>query len=95
MSLGPQVRIIDITEADEYEEYLNRCLVGPMAKGCKRRIEYLKKAIPKGFRKKLDFRRGSRRSDRILSSRSVILSDTGGKSDSNELHLGSEKGKRP
>lgn len=24
-----------------------------MAKGCKRRIEYLKKAIPKGFRKKL------------------------------------------
>jgi N-acetylglutamate synthase-like GNAT family acetyltransferase len=53
MSLGPQIRIIDITEADEYEKYLKRCLVGPMAKGCKRRIEYLKKAIPKGFRKKL------------------------------------------
>ena len=45
--------IIDITEIAEYEKYLHRCLVGPPSKRYKKRIEYLKKAIPKGFRKKL------------------------------------------
>ena len=45
--------IIDITELAEYEKYLHRCLVGPPSKQYKKRIEYLKKAIPKGFRKKL------------------------------------------
>ena len=45
--------IIDITEIAEYEKHLHRCLVGPPSKRYKKRIEYLKKAIPKGFRKKL------------------------------------------
>ncbi len=47
------MRIIDITEKVEYEKYLQRCLVGPPSKRYKKRIEYLKEAIPKGFRKKL------------------------------------------
>mgnify|MGYP001057387212 CR=1 FL=1 len=53
MKIGSQTRIIDITEKDEYEKYLNRCLVGLPSKRYEKRIEYLKKAIPKGFRKKL------------------------------------------
>jgi len=51
--LGSQSRIIDITKMDEYKKYLNTCLVGPPSKACKRRIEYSKNAIAKGFRKKL------------------------------------------
>ncbi|MGA2309653.1 MAG: hypothetical protein ABSG57_08925 [Candidatus Bathyarchaeia archaeon] len=48
-----QARIVDITKADEYRKYLYRCIVGPPSKQCKKRMEYLKKAIPKGFHKKL------------------------------------------
>jgi len=46
-------RIIDITRRSEYEKYLHRCLVGPPSKRYKKRREYLEKAIPRGFRKKL------------------------------------------
>jgi len=53
MKPASQARIIDITKAVEYEKYLHRCLVGPPSKLYKKRIEYLKKAIPKGFHKKL------------------------------------------
>lgn len=48
-----QPKIVDITEVDEFKEYLYRCITGPPSKECKRRIEYLRYAIPKGFRKKL------------------------------------------
>jgi hypothetical protein len=48
-----QARIVDITTADEYRKYLYRCIVGPPSKQCEKRMEYLKKAIPKGFHKKL------------------------------------------
>ena len=48
-----QTKIVDITEGRDYEKYLHTCLVGPPSKRYKKRIEYLKKAIPKGFRKKL------------------------------------------
>ena len=48
-----QTRIVDITEKGEYEKYLQRCLAGPPSRGSKKRIEYLNRAIPKGFRKKL------------------------------------------
>ena len=53
MKVASQTRIIDITERGEYEKYLHRCLGGPPSKRYKKRIEYLKKAIPRGFRKKL------------------------------------------
>jgi L-amino acid N-acyltransferase YncA len=53
MSLAPNTRIVDITKLNEYQIYLNRCLVGPPSKSYKKRIEYLKKAIRGGFRKKL------------------------------------------
>lgn len=53
MKFASQSKIIDITEGGEYEKYLHRCLVGPPSKRYKKRIEYLKKSIPKGFRKKL------------------------------------------
>lgn len=47
-----KVKIIDITKNPEYEKYLYRCLVGPFRR-YRKRVEYLKKAIPKGFHKKL------------------------------------------
>jgi hypothetical protein len=53
MMVDSQAIIIDITEADEYEKYLNKCLVGPQSKRYEKRIEYLKEAIPRGFHKKL------------------------------------------
>ncbi len=53
MTSDSEVEIVDITEKSEYEKYLYRCLGGPPSKAYKKRIEYLKKAIPKGFRKKL------------------------------------------
>lgn len=53
MKSSSQTRIIDITQMLGYEEYLNRCLSGPPSKSCRRRIEYLKKSIPRGFHKKL------------------------------------------
>jgi hypothetical protein len=48
-----QIKIIDITSEGKYEKYLYRCLGGPPSKQYKKRIEYLKRAIPKGFHKKL------------------------------------------
>jgi hypothetical protein len=48
-----QIRIVDITEKGEYEKYLQRCLVGPPSRRYRKRIAYLKEAIPKGFRKKI------------------------------------------
>jgi GNAT superfamily N-acetyltransferase len=53
MALASQAEIVDITATKEYEKYLNRCLVGPVSKSCKRRIEYLKTAVLRGFHKKL------------------------------------------
>ena len=52
MTLSSQIKIVDITKNSEYEKYLHRCLVGPFRLYRKRK-EYLEKAIPKGFRKKL------------------------------------------
>ncbi|MDH5461557.1 MAG: hypothetical protein OEX09_04975 [Candidatus Bathyarchaeota archaeon] len=49
----PKAKIIDVTEGGKYDQFLHRCLVGPPTKRYRKRIEYLKKAIPKGFRKKL------------------------------------------
>jgi len=53
MQFDSKARIIDITKRSEYEKYLHRCLVGPPAKRYKKRIEYLNRAIPNGFHKKL------------------------------------------
>jgi len=47
-----QTKIIDITKVSEYEKHLHRCLVDPFRRYNKRQ-EYLEKAIPKGFHKKL------------------------------------------
>ena len=48
-----QVKIIDITEKTEYEKYLYKCLAPSPFRKYKRRHEYLNRAIPRGFRKKL------------------------------------------
>ena len=53
MQFYPEARIVDITKSSEYEKYLHRCLAGPPSKRYKRRIAYLKRAIPEGFHKKL------------------------------------------
>ena len=53
MKSAPQTTIVDITERGEYEKYLHRCLAGPPSRGNKKRIEYLRRAIRKGFRKEL------------------------------------------
>jgi hypothetical protein len=53
MERTSETRIIDISKASEYQKYLYKCLVGPQSKWYKKRIEYLKEAIPKGFHKKL------------------------------------------
>lgn len=50
---GSENKIVEIVGIREYERYLRKCLVGPPSKGSRRRIEYLKKAIPKGFHKRL------------------------------------------
>lgn len=47
------IEIIDITTGSKYEKYIYRCLGGPPSKHYKKRVEYLKQAIPKGFHKKL------------------------------------------
>ena len=52
MKLASETEIVDITKNGEYEKYLHRCLAGPFRR-YKKRIEYLRKAIPKGFHKKL------------------------------------------
>jgi L-amino acid N-acyltransferase YncA len=52
MRLEPQSKIIDITGIAKHQKYLHRCLAGPFRQ-YKKRTEYLKKAIPKGFHKKL------------------------------------------
>jgi len=52
MKPASKPKIIDITKVSEYEKYLYRCLIGPFAR-YKRRVEYLKTAIAKGFHKKL------------------------------------------
>lgn len=53
MTPASRVKIIDITHGGEYEEYLYRCLTGYPPRRYKRRAEYFKHAIPKGFHKKL------------------------------------------
>jgi len=52
MKFASQTKIVDITRMVEYEKFLHRCLAGPFRR-YKKRIEYLKRAIPKGFHKKL------------------------------------------
>ncbi len=52
IKLASRTGIVDITKIGEYEDYLQRCLAGPFRR-YKKRTEYLKKAIPKGFHKKL------------------------------------------
>ena len=53
MHFYSEARIVDITESSEYEKHLHRCLGGPPSRRNKKRISYLKRAIPKGFHKKL------------------------------------------
>ena len=96
MKSTPQTTIVDITERDEYEKYLHRCLAGPPSRGNKKRIAYLSRAIQKGFRKKLLILNGdivgqiehspSEVSYYPIVGDNVIVM---------KLHLGSEKSKRP
>jgi hypothetical protein len=53
VNLGSRARIVDITKTDEYEKHLYRCIAGPPSKHSKKRMEYLRQAVPKGFHKKL------------------------------------------
>ncbi|MDH5375507.1 MAG: hypothetical protein OEW95_06815 [Candidatus Bathyarchaeota archaeon] len=52
MKISSQTKIIDASKVSEYEKHLFRCITGPF-RGYKKRIEYLKIVIPKGFHKKL------------------------------------------
>ncbi len=52
MSKKDSIKIIDITENEDYSNYLQRCFVGPFRK-YKRREDYFTKTISQGFRKKL------------------------------------------
>jgi len=53
MKLSAQTKIIDITKIGEYEIYLYKCLAPVPFRRYGKRQEYLEKAIPKGFHKKL------------------------------------------
>jgi len=48
----PEVKILDVTEGSEYQRWLYTCFAMSFVKHEKRR-EYLVRAIPKGFHKKL------------------------------------------
>jgi GNAT superfamily N-acetyltransferase len=48
-----EVKIIDVTQNDEYEKYFYKCLAPIPFTPYSRRREYLEKAIPRGFHKKL------------------------------------------
>lgn len=48
-----EAQIIDITQNDKYEKYLYKCLAPMPFRRYSRRQEYLEKAIPKGFHKKI------------------------------------------
>ena len=52
MELTSEAKIVDIAKNSEYEIFLHRCLAGPFRQ-YKKRTEYLRKAIPRGFHKKL------------------------------------------
>jgi len=53
MKTASQIKIVDITRMDEYQKYLYKCLAPMPFRKYSNREEYLKKAIPKGFHKKL------------------------------------------
>jgi len=53
MNENLETKILDITENDEYEKYLYKCLAPMPFRKYRKRHEYLKTAIPKGFHKKL------------------------------------------
>jgi len=53
MKPNSQPRIVDIAKTVEYRKFLYTCIVGPPSKQSKKRIEYVEKAVPNGFRKKL------------------------------------------
>lgn len=53
MKSPSETKIVDITRRVVYRKYLHRCLGGPPSKQYRKRIEYLEKAIPRGFSKKL------------------------------------------
>jgi hypothetical protein len=48
-----KAQIIDITQNDKYEKYLYKCLAPMPFRRYSLRQEYLEKAIPKGFHKKI------------------------------------------
>lgn len=48
-----KIRIIEITKKPEYESYLYKCISPIPFRKYKRRDEYLKYAIPRGFKKKI------------------------------------------
>jgi len=53
MKSSSEVKIIDITKKPECEKYLYKCLAPAPFRKYKKRHEYLTKALPRGFRKKL------------------------------------------
>jgi len=53
MNENPETKIMDITEDTRHEKYLYKCLAPMPFRKYRKRQEYLKTAIPKGFHKKL------------------------------------------
>jgi hypothetical protein len=59
MKSKSKAEITDITKITEHETYLYKCLAPMPFRKFKGRREYLEKAIPKGFHKKLLFFNGT------------------------------------
>lgn len=53
MKPNDKLKIVDITRKSEYEKRLYRCLAAAPFRKYKNRHEYLEKAVPRGFHKKL------------------------------------------
>jgi L-amino acid N-acyltransferase YncA len=56
--MGTEVRIVDVTRRVEYERYLYKCLAPMPFRKYRKRKEYLERALPKGFCKKILFFKG-------------------------------------
>jgi hypothetical protein len=53
MGSNSEPKIVDITEVGKYSKYLYKCLAPMPFRRYSNRQEYLQKAIPKGFHKKI------------------------------------------
>jgi hypothetical protein len=56
--IDSEVEVVEVTGKERYERYLYKCLAPLPFRKYRKRREYLERAIPEGFRKKILFFRG-------------------------------------